>query len=148
MEDNLNCPIDYITINENRARMVAFFVVLLALTCFFTTTNWIIAAFLLVDFALRVFNLNNYSPLGLISGRLIKLFKVKNKPVDRAPKRFAAFIGLVFSGFITLMLIIGLITAARIILAVLIVFAILESFFGFCAGCHVYSYLKRFKMIK
>jgi hypothetical protein len=91
MSNDLECPVDNITVNESRVRLVAFFVLVLALICFITT-NWIIVVFLLVDFTLRTFNLNSYSLLSLISGQLVKLFKLKNKPVDRAPKRFAAFI--------------------------------------------------------
>lgn len=147
MSNDLQCPVDNITVNENRVRLVAFFVLVLALICFITT-NWIIAVFLLVDFTLRAFNLNNYSPLGLISGLLVKLFKLKNKPVDRAPKRFAAFIGLAFMIVIMLTLLIDLTVIAKIALVVLMIFAALESLVGFCAGCYVYSYLKRFKLIK
>ncbi|MDB5158549.1 MAG: hypothetical protein JWR50_3256 [Mucilaginibacter sp.] len=147
-DDNLDCPVDFIAINENRARLVAFFVGVLGAVCFITT-NWLISAFLLADFTLRSFNLNNYSPLGLIiSGELLKLFKIKNKPVDRAPKRFAAFMGLVFVAIITLSLLTGLITLAKAALVILMIFAALESFAGFCAGCYVYSYLKRLKLIK
>jgi hypothetical protein len=56
MSTNLDCPVDFVTINETRARLVAFFVLLLAATCFLTA-NWIVAAFLLIDFSLRSFNL-------------------------------------------------------------------------------------------
>jgi hypothetical protein len=136
MSNDLECPVDYVTVNESRVRMVALFVLLLAVICL-VTSNWLIAAFLVADFALRSFSLNNYSPLSFISGGLIKLLKLKNKPVDRAPKRFAAQMGLMFTTFITLTLLGGLITTAKIALVILIVFAVLESFFGFCAGCYV-----------
>jgi hypothetical protein len=147
LSNDLNCPVDHVTINENRARLVAFFVLILAAGCFIIT-NWVISAVLLVDFTLRSFNLNIYSPLAIISGQLIKLFKIKNKPVDRAPKRFAAFIGMIFTTVITLTLLAGLITTAKVATIILMIFAALESLAGFCAGCHVYSYLKRFKLIK
>jgi hypothetical protein len=147
MSNDLECPVDNITVNESRVRLVAFFVLVLALICFITT-NWIIVVFLLVDFTLRTFNLNSYSLLSLISGQLVKLFKLKNKPVDRAPKRFAAFIGLIFTAVITVTLLIDLSAIAKIALVVLMIFAALESLVGFCAGCYVYSYLKHFKLIK
>lgn len=72
--------------------MVAFLVLVLAAICF-ATANSIIASFLLVDFTLRSLNLNKFSPLAFIAGVMIKLLQIKNKPVDRAPKRFAAFVG-------------------------------------------------------
>ena len=147
MSKELYCPVDFVMINENRARLVAFIVLLLAAFCFLTH-NWLIAVFLLIDFSLRAFNLNNYSPLAISAGLLIKLFNIKNKPVDRAPKRFAAFIGLAFSVAILITLLLDFITTAKVLLAILMLFAALESLAGFCAGCHVYTYLKRFGLIK
>ncbi|MGF7082105.1 DUF4395 domain-containing protein [Mucilaginibacter sp. UYCu711] len=147
MNNDLECPVDFVTINENRARMVAFLVLMLVVLCF-GTANWLIAAFLLVDFALRSFYLNKFSPLAIIAGVLIKLLQLKNKPVDRAPKRFAAFVGLSFMVMILLALLTGFITTAKAVLIVIMIFAALESLAGFCAGCYVYSYLKRFGLIK
>jgi hypothetical protein len=147
MNNDLECPVDFVTINENRARMVAFLVLILAVICF-VTANTIIAAFLLADFTLRSFNLNKFSPLAIIAGGLIKLLQLKNKPVDRAPKRFAAFVGLSFMVMILLALLTDFITTAKVLLVVLMIFAALESLAGFCAGCYVYSYLKQFGLIK
>ncbi|NNU33882.1 DUF4395 domain-containing protein [Mucilaginibacter sp. S1162] len=147
MNNNLDCPVDFVPINENRARMVAFLVLLLVVSCY-VTVNWLIAAFLLVDFALRSFYLNQFSVLAILAGLLIKLFKIKNKPVDRAPKRFAAFVGLSFMVMILLALLTGFINTAKVLLIVIMIFAVLESLAGFCAGCYVYTYLKRFGLIK
>ncbi len=147
MNNDLDCPVDFVLINENRARMVAFLVLILVVSCFITV-HWLIAAFLLVDFALRGLNFNAYSPLAIIAGVLIKLFKISNKLVDRAPKRFAAFVGLSFMVMILLALLTGFITTAKVLLGILMIFAALESLAGFCAGCYVYSYLKRFGLIK
>jgi hypothetical protein len=147
MNNQLDCPVDFITVNENRVRVVAFLVLKLAALCFIFTSRSI-AVFLLVDFTLRAFNLNKYSPLAFIAGFLANLLQLNNKPVDRAPKRFAAFVGLSFMVMITLALFTDFILTARVLLGVLMVFAALESLAGFCAGCHVYSYLKRFGLIK
>jgi hypothetical protein len=147
MAQNLDCPVDFVLINENRARLVAFIVLLLATTTFYVI-NWIIPAFLVVDFGLRAFNLNNYSPFAIVAGWLIKLLHIKNKPVDRAPKRFAAFIGLSFMMAILLAIFTGFYITAKTLLATIMVFAALESLAAFCAGCYVYTYLKRFGLIK
>jgi hypothetical protein len=147
MNNNLDCPVDHVTVNENKVRLVAFFVLLLAIALILFNSR-VIAALLLVDFTLRAFNLNTYSPLGLISGVVVKQFHITNKPVDRAPKRFAAGVGLVFSAAILITLMLDLITTSKLITAVLILFAMLESVFGFCAGCYVYSILKRLQIIK
>ena len=134
----MECPVDFITINENKARLTAFFVLLL--TCVYLLTGfWLIMAFLLFDFAVRVFNLGKYSLLGFISVAVIKQLKIKNKPVDRAPKRFAAMVGLVFVAAILLTCVLHLGIATTSLAIVMAVFAFLESFFAFCAGCYVYS---------
>lgn len=145
--DNLECPVDFVTINENRTRMVAFLILLLGITCF-VQLNWGVAIFLLIDFSLRTFNLNNYSPLSFLAGKLVILFNIKNKPTDRAPKRFAAMMGMVFTGVIALALLMDWITFAKIMLVLLLICAALESLAGICVGCHVYTYLKRLGLVK
>lgn len=144
--NNIACPVDQVAVNENRVRITSFFVLLLAVTYVFTN-SWLVITFLLVDFLLRIFNLNNYSPLALLSGFVVKRLGIKNKPVDRAPKRFAAIVGVIFLTAILITLFLHLILLSLIITAVLIVFASLEAFVGFCAGCYVYSLLKGVKLI-
>lgn len=134
----MECPVDFIPINENKARLTAFFVFILTIV-YILNSFWLIIAFLVIDFSLRAFNLGKYSLLGFISDAIIKQLKIKNKPVDRAPKRFAAGVGLVFSLAI---LITGYFHQLLIVYAlscVLLFFAFLESGFGFCAGCYVYT---------
>jgi len=134
----MDCPIDFVKINENKARLIAFFVLVLTLV-YLKTGFWLIIAFLFVDFVLRAVNLGKYSLLGFLSDAIIKQLKIKNKPVDRAPKRFAAMIGAVFTVAILVTSFLLLPIAAFLLAAILAVFATLESFFSFCAGCYVYS---------
>lgn len=146
MNNPIECPVENVTVNESKVRIIAFMVLLLAVA-FLATNSWLVIALLLFDFILRAFNYNSYSALGIISGVVVKQFKFKNKPVDRAPKRFAAIVGVIFSTLILVALIADLVTISKIITVVLIAFAALESFVGFCAGCYVYSLLKRLKLI-
>ena len=99
-DDNVNgalqCPADHVMINENKARVIAFFVLVLGTAYLFSGYLWIIAI-LLTGFFLRVFNLGNYSVFGVIADIAIGVFKIKNNPTDRAPKRFAAGVGLAFA---------------------------------------------------
>jgi hypothetical protein len=84
-----------------------------------------------------------------MSDAIIKQLKIKNKPTDRAPKRFAAGVGLIFTIGILILALLHLGTATVIVTAVLLIFAFLESFVGFCAGCYIYSILhKTFKLLK
>jgi len=64
--------------------------------------------------------------------------------VDRAPKLFAARLGFIFSDGLLIAAIFESKGAAYCIDAVLLLFSFLESAVGFCAGCYVYSFLKRF----
>ena len=135
---NMDCPVDFVSINENKARLTAFFVLVLSIV-YLVTGFWLIIAFLLLDFALRSFNLGKYSALGFLSDAIIKQLKIKNKPVDRAPKRFAAMVGLAFTAAILISIFFSQQILAISLATVLSFFALLESFFAFCAGCHVYS---------
>lgn len=134
----MECPVDFVTINENKVRIIAFFVLVLAIVYLFTGI-WLIMAFLVADFLLRTFNLGKFSLLGFLSDAIIKQTKIKIKPVDRAPKRFAATMGLIFTIAILLSAYFQLVVLSSIITVILCCFAALESFAGFCAGCYVYS---------
>jgi hypothetical protein len=134
----MDCPVDFIKINENKARLTAFFVLVLTLV-YLKTGFWLIMAFLLVDFVLRATSRGKYSLLGFISDAVIKQLKIKPKPVDRAPKRFAAMVGVLFTAVILVSFILQLHVVALSLAAVLAFFAFLESFFAFCAGCYAYS---------
>ena len=143
----MECPVDLIKINENKARLTAFFVLVLTLV-YLRTGFWLIMAFLMVDFAIRAFNLGKYSLIGFVSDAVIKQLNIKNKPVDRAPKRFAAGVGLVFTAAILAVFLLAVPLAPMILAVVMALFALLESFFGFCAGCYVYDFGKKISLFK
>ena len=138
----VDCPVDFVSVNENKARITAGIVVLLT-GLYLLIPTWIIPAFLLIDFFVRGFNFPAYSLLNMISNRLVAAFGVKNKPTDRAPKRFSAKIGFLFSLAILAFQLLNLKNTALILASILIIFAMLESVFAFCAGCHVYSFYTR-----
>jgi bifunctional ADP-heptose synthase (sugar kinase/adenylyltransferase) len=138
MSNNLQCPVDFVLINENKARVNAFFVLGLAVT-FLLTQVWAIFVLLAVDFLMRATNAGKYSVIGFLSDAVIRQLKIKNKPVDRAPKRFAAWTGFVFSVAILVAMGLHQEFVANVLAGVLVLFAFLESFAGFCAGCYVYA---------
>ena len=144
MADNLTCPVDLITINENKARFTALNVLLLTIT-FLWLQHWGIVAFLTIDFFLRGFNFGKFSLLNLLSDQELKLFNVQPKPVDQAPKRFAAKMGFAFFLAMLALTIFSLVNIALLLAITVAVFAFLESFGGVCVGCYVYSfYIKLF----
>lgn len=142
MTNQIVCPTDFITINENRVRVTAGFVFILSVT-YLLTGFWPIVLFLVYDFAVRAFNYGNYSLLNIISGVLVKQLGLGNKPVDRAPKRFAARIGLIMNAAILIAHLSGFTKLAFIFSAVIVLFSFLESVFAFCAGCYVYTIWKQ-----
>lgn len=138
IKDNLECPVDLIMINEKKVRLTAAGIFILAVSYLFTGF-WPIPIFLVIDFILRAYKLGRYSLLNAISGRLVKIFKITPKPIDQAPKRFAAKIGLAFSISIVFFVLLQLKTPALITAGIIALFALLESAAGFCAGCHAYT---------
>jgi hypothetical protein len=141
------CPVDFITVNENRVRLTALWVLLLVIASFLINALPIFI-FLTIDFFLRAFNFGKFSPLNILSGAVVKQFKIPNKPIDQAPKRFAAGIGFVLSVLVAILLLTGFTKASFILAIVFASFAFLESFLSFCAGCYVYTILLRLKIIK
>ena len=137
-----NCPVDFIPVNENKVRIIALQVCVSA-SVYLLSGFWPVLLLLLVDFTMRSFDLQKLSLLGKNASLAIRIFSIGNKPVDQAPKRFAARIGLTL---VILALIINFINPdiSRIIAVILIIFSFLESAFGFCAGCLVYTYWMKF----
>lgn len=142
VKDSLSCPVDFVTVNENKVRLIALQVFIVSIAIFIFQ-HWLLIILLTVDFFLRSFDLNKFSPLAAISAGIIRLFSIGVKPINQGPKRFAARIGLIFSIAILLSYYAGYPTVVASLAAVLITFSFLESFFSFCAGCHVYTYLKK-----
>ena len=134
--------------NEYAARLVAGMVASLSLVIVIFDLPWLLFA-LLYGFAARVLTGPTLSPMGLLATRvLVPLAGSPDKPVAGPPKRFAQAVGL---GFATTALLLyyaaGSVTAAYVVLAVLIFFALLEAVVGFCTGCFVFGYLMRWGLI-
>ena len=86
--------------------------------------------------------------MGLLATRVIvPALGNPTKLVAGPPKRFAQTVGLAFSTTAFVMLILDFILIFQITLAILVIFALLESVVGFCAGCFVFKYLMKWKII-
>ncbi|MBA8793538.1 hypothetical protein FHX74_001143 [Friedmanniella endophytica] len=130
-------------VNEKAARVVAGCVVLSGLVILLGGWYWLTVP-LAVGFALRVASGPRFSLFGLLATRLVAPRLGRAKLVPGPPKRFAQAIGLTFStAAAVLALVADQPLAAGIVLAVLVVFATLESVVGFCAGCWVFGLLMR-----
>ncbi len=144
-----DCPVDFIQVNEHQVRLTALWVfILVGISLFLFQLQLPVFVFLLFDFFLRAFNFGKYSWLTQLSKLVIKQLKIGKKPIDQAPKRFAAKIGFLLSVIITIALFFQFNNIVFILSIIFAVFAFLESFLGFCAGCYVYTFLQKIKIIR
>jgi len=136
----LICPVSTERINERVTRFNALFTIALVVTGVYFHSA-IILLLLAADFYIRAFTSLKTSPLSYISQNMVAVFKLDRKPIDKAPKIFAARLGFLMSLLIVIFSVAGLQSAALVIAGILTLFASLELLFGFCAGCYVYSYI-------
>jgi hypothetical protein len=135
----LVCPISNEQVNERLTRLNALFTVLLITAGFVFNSVWF-PLLLTVDFFIRSFASARYSPVSTASMGVAKLLQLSKKPIDKAPKMFAARMGFLMTFAIAICFILNLNTAAVVIAAMLVFFATLEFAFGFCVGCIIYTY--------
>lgn len=141
------------TINEVSARFVALGVLTLSSISLFyinsqNNLSWLLITILMIGFLARVSSGPKWSFLAIfVTKLLVPNLPVKEKIVPGPPKRFAQGIGLVVSLLILFFWIINLPIISSIFLIILISFASLESFLGFCFGCKVFGYLMRTGLI-
>lgn len=134
-------------VNEKAARSVAAGVVVLA-TLTLVTQWWWLAVLLAAGFALRVAGGPRYSPLGRLAVHVVAPRFGHPRWVPGPPKRFAQAVGLATSAAAAVAaLAFGATTVASVLLGVLVVFALLESAVGFCAGCWAFGHLMRLGVI-
>jgi hypothetical protein len=135
-------------VNEVSARLVAGFVVVIALIALVFDQLWLLLP-LAYGFVARVLTGPTLSPLGQLVTRVVTpRLGVKPKYVAGPPKRFAQGIGaavtvtgaVLYFGF-------GLEGAAQVLLGILVLAATLESVFALCIGCQVFGLLMRWNVI-
>lgn len=140
MINNINCPVSVDKVDENVTRTAANVMVVFLVPA--VLLNLYLPVLLIgFDFGLRAFTDGKYSFIRAISKFIVRKFKLNKKPIDAAPKKFAAGLGMVFSILIGISLYIESFTFAYLFGAILAVCALLEGIFVFCVGCHVYSWI-------
>lgn len=134
------CPISAERIPEHISRLIALFVVLI-LIAYLISGNFVFLAILIIDFTSRSYFGGNYSPFGILSKEIGKAFSLKSKLVDKAPKIFAARLGLIFSLLLFLTALLNLPNIALVIALLFGICALLEFAISFCVGCVIYTLL-------
>jgi hypothetical protein len=134
-------------VNETSARIVAAGAVAMSAAFAITGVAWILIP-LTYGFLARVATGPALSPLGLLATKVITpRINVQHRLVAGPPKRFAQFIGLLFSSTASVLWLLDLGTAARIVAAMLAAAAFLESAFALCLGCIMFGWLIRLGVI-
>ena len=140
-------------INEVAARLVAIGVLALSFVVLYLlldNNNYVLIflSILIYGFLARVSSGPKISPLALfVTKLLVPRLNFKEKLVPGPPKRFAQGIGLIFSLSTAITFLINLNSISIILISTLILFAALEAFIGFCAGCKVFKLLMNIGLI-
>ncbi len=134
-------------VNETSARIVAAGAVVMSATFAATGAAWILIP-LTYGFVARVTTGPALSPLGLLATKVITpRLTVQHRFVAGPPKRFAQFVGVLFSATASMLWLLDLGTAARIVAAILAGAAFLESAFAVCLGCIMFGWLIRWGVV-
>jgi hypothetical protein len=140
---SLICPISDKYIDENTARMNAFFALSQIIIFFLTPFKWII--FLLAaDFLLRRILQGRYSVISRISVLTTGALALKKIRINAGPKLFAANVGFMLSLLTAIFLYAGLPYVSYVLAGTLAFFTLLESVFNICAACILYPFVSKY----
>jgi len=138
--NSLLCPISPQRVNANSVRITACYISLL-LIFYLLTNSLLLISFMTIDFFIRSFTNTKFSPLSWLANHNRKILRLGDTRIDKAPKIFAARVGLIFTVAILVFTLTGLINAARVTAMVLLLFASLEALLNVCMGCLAYTYI-------
>ena len=134
-------------VNETSARLVAAGVVVMGTAYAVTGAAWLLVP-LVYGFLARVSTGPAFSPLALLATKVLTpRIKTDHRMVAGPPKRFAQFVGLVFTSTAAVLWLFDFGVASRIVAAALVAAALLESVFAICLGCIMFSWMMRLGVI-
>jgi len=136
----LICPVSPERVDENRVRATALLVVF-TMGAYFVTGSALFPALMVADFFIRAFTRLKYSPLSFVAYHFVQVIGTQAVLIDKAPKVFAARIGLILTSITTLGALLHFPLLAYISGSVLVLFAFLECGLNFCMGCWLYTYV-------
>lgn len=138
------CPVNFEKADEMRIRITALLVVGLVAAVLFGKLPWLLGL-LAADFFWRGFGPRKWSPLAKISGWLAAKIQAPARPIDLAPKQFAARIGFFLTTAAAVFYLVGWSSAGFWTAATVGFFAALEGVFGFCVACVFYPFVFRWQ---
>jgi hypothetical protein len=115
--------------------MVAGFIVIFSLSYLYSHNIYILA-FMVYGFFARLITGPSLSPIALLVTKIL-IPKMGNPYLEcpGPPKRFAQFIGFIFTSSAFVFAMRGQTRTAYLLIGILAIFASFESIMGFCAGC-------------
>src|SRR6478735_2575182 len=129
-------------VDDVTVRLIAA-VVLVVGSVALVTQQWWLYAVLAIDFTLRAALGPKASPVAQLVQRWIRpAVRAPQQPTAGTPKRFAASIGADMTLAATALWVVSLATVA-----IMVVFALLESAFGICVGCFLFAGLMRIGLV-
>ena len=134
-------------VNETSARIVAAGVVVMGAAYALSGAAWILIP-LVYGFLARVTTGPAFSPLAALATRVITpRINTEHRLVAGPPKRFAQFVGFIFSGAAAVLWLLDFDAASRLVAAALVAAALLESAFAVCLGCIMFGWLMKMGVI-
>lgn len=143
---SVSCPISQRRVDTQMVRAISVLVTITAIL-FLMTANVLFAYLLLIDFSLRLFRKNRFSPFFQLSLVILRALNIQPRMSDEAPKRFALYLGWGMSIMIVSFVALGFAKYATAFVAILFICATLEMLFEYCVGCKIYQYLKIMKIL-
>jgi hypothetical protein len=135
-------------VDDVTVRLIAAFVLALALTAL-ALHQWWIYAVLALDFTLRTAFGPKASPIAQGVQRLVRpRVMASARPTPGPPKRFASGIGAVLTAAAAVLWIAGVAFPVVVVIGtVIVVFPALEASIGLCVGCRVFAVLMKLGLV-
>ena len=140
MSNTIICPISTEKIDSNVSRL-SVFITAIFMILYLITLNPVYMAIATFDTMIRGVWDVKYSPVRMMSLRIVQVTKLKPKKINLDKKIFASRLGML-CGIISLILYyFNLEVASLIVAGMWMALAILDSVVDFCLGCIIYSYV-------
>lgn len=140
-EGTVRCPIGGEKVDETAARVNAFLVVIVLTTAIVTGSPWLMG-YLILDYLLKLLLGFACSPNCLIARVVVSALRLEKRPIDSAPKRFAALLALIMS---TIALVMAYTFHSmfwfQAVASAFVVVASLDAVADFCLGCYLFGLL-------
>ncbi len=136
---HLVCPVSFQQIDSNVSRLTVFMNAVL-MAVFMFTLQPILLYIVSVDYFIRATGKKKYSPMGFLSGQVVKLLGLPPKMIDMAQKVFASRLGFLCAFLGTIFIHLDWPVAAMSIIGFFMLLATLDSVFDLCVGCLIYRF--------